>query len=139
VQAAEIPADEIEAARKPNPGFVPHWYSLPRWIWAPLPEDEAARAKILEAAVFGGKDVIDMPRYFKPWDAGVPELIRRLKPLDQLPGLTKPELAGFRRQLAATGIAPDQPVTMLVTGNAKTMVAVIDPKTAKVQRFVPEN
>ena len=56
-----------------NPAFAPHWYSLPRWVWAPLPEDPDEAATIVNSTIFGGgQDVIDMPRYFKPWGEGLP-------------------------------------------------------------------
>src|ERR1700676_2326311 len=39
VQASDLEAREIALARQQNPALAPHWYSLPRWIWAPLPEE----------------------------------------------------------------------------------------------------
>src|SRR5271170_7421897 len=39
VQASDLENEEIALARQQNPSFAPHWYSLPRWVWAPLPED----------------------------------------------------------------------------------------------------
>ncbi len=42
VQAYDIDAQESAAGRRLNPDFAPHWYSLPRWIWAPLPQDPSA-------------------------------------------------------------------------------------------------
>jgi hypothetical protein len=84
VQAYDIDAQQTALARKQNPGLAPHWYSLPRWIWAPLPQDPEERDRIIKSAVAGGDDVISMPRYFKPWDQGLPELREQLKKMDQL-------------------------------------------------------
>ena len=39
VQASDLEPRRLRSARKENPAFAPHWYSLPRWVWAPLPED----------------------------------------------------------------------------------------------------
>src|ERR1700761_2359944 len=39
VQAYDINADEARLGREQNPSLAPHWYSLPRWVWAPLPQD----------------------------------------------------------------------------------------------------
>jgi len=39
VQAYDINAVEAKLGRKQNATLAPHWYSLPRWIWAPLPQD----------------------------------------------------------------------------------------------------
>src|SRR5271168_3697202 len=37
VQAQDLERDGEGSA--PNSELAPHWYSLPRWIWAPLPDD----------------------------------------------------------------------------------------------------
>src|ERR1700728_4776238 len=74
VQAYDIDGQESGLARKQNPELAPHWYSLPRWIWAPLPKEPGERNKIIKSAIAGGDDVISMPRYFKPWEPRFPEL-----------------------------------------------------------------
>src|SRR5215469_6107175 len=85
VQASDLQSDEIAVARRENPSLAPHWYSLPRWVWAPLPDDSDKAMQIVQGSVFGsGKDVIDMPRYFKPWEAGVPKLSAQLMRLDDI-------------------------------------------------------
>jgi len=38
VQASDLSAAEIDLARRQNPALAPHWNSLPRWVWAPLPD-----------------------------------------------------------------------------------------------------
>src|SRR3984885_9755781 len=65
VQAYDIDASEAKQGLEQNPLLAPHWYSLPRWIWAPLPQDAEAAQKIAASAVTGGDDVVSMPRYFK--------------------------------------------------------------------------
>ena len=73
VQASDLEPPQVALARKENPAFAPHWYSLPRWVWAPLPEDPDKAMAIVNGATFGeGQDIIDMPRYFRPWDAALP-------------------------------------------------------------------
>ena len=59
VQASDIDADEIALARRQNPAFAPHWYSLPRWVWAPLPDDPDEAAKIVHSASFGSGEDVD--------------------------------------------------------------------------------
>jgi hypothetical protein len=36
VQAYDIDDKDAEIGRQQNPSLAPHWYNLPRWIWAPL-------------------------------------------------------------------------------------------------------
>ena len=45
VQAYDIDDHEAQLARKQNPEFAPHWYSLPRWVWAPRPGKIPRKAK----------------------------------------------------------------------------------------------
>ncbi len=47
VQAMDLDPSEVEQGLKSNPRFAPHWYSLPRWIWAPLPQDSKTRGAIV--------------------------------------------------------------------------------------------
>jgi len=82
VQAYDIDDQELALARRQKAELAPHWYSLPRWIWAPLPQDPNERGKIVTSAVTGGDDVISMPRYFKPWEQGLPALRTQLKKVD---------------------------------------------------------
>jgi hypothetical protein len=84
VQAYDIDSKEWDLARKQNAEFAPHWYSLPRWIWAPLPQDAGQRDAIVSSAIAGGDDVISMPRYFKAWDRGLPALRAQLKKVDDV-------------------------------------------------------
>jgi hypothetical protein len=82
VRASDLDPHELELARQQNPKLAPHWYSLPRWVWAPLPEQESARAKIIQSAIGGGDDVIQMPRYFQAWERGLPKLREHLLTLE---------------------------------------------------------
>ncbi len=54
VQASDIENEEIALARRENPSFAPHWYSLPRWVWAPLPEDPDKAADIVKSKSSAG-------------------------------------------------------------------------------------
>src|SRR5262249_56553477 len=92
VQASDLEPPEIALARKENPAFAPHWYSRPRWVWAPLPDDPEQATKIVNSATMGGsQDVIDMPRYFKPWDEGLPKLRGELSAVGEIEYFSKTE------------------------------------------------
>jgi hypothetical protein len=43
VQAQDLERGSTASAR--NAALAPHWYSLPRWIWAPLPNDSEEAAQ----------------------------------------------------------------------------------------------
>jgi len=132
VQAYDIDADELALARQKNPEFVPHWYSLPRWIWAPLPEDPEEREKIVASAISSGDDVISMPRYFKPWEQGLPALRTQLKKVDAVGYFSAADKKVLKERMRATGLDPDQSNAMPLTGRGQPLLAVFDPTSLKI-------
>jgi hypothetical protein len=132
VQAYDINADEAKLGREQNPRLAPHWYSLPRWIWAPLPQDPDERKKIFEAAISGGDDVISMPRYFKRWEEGLPALRSQLKRVDDVAYFAKTEKKTLKDKMKAAGLADNQMNTMPLTGRGHPLLAVIDPASLKI-------
>jgi hypothetical protein len=132
VQAYDIDAAEAEAARNQNPALAPHWYSLPRWIWAPLPQDAEESRKIVTAAITGGDDVISMPKYFKPWEDGLPSLRKQLKKVDDVAYFAKSEKAKLKEKMRVAGLPDDQVNSMPLTGRGHPLLAVFDPATLKI-------
>jgi hypothetical protein len=135
VQASDLEADEIARALKDNPAFAPHWYSGVRWVWAPLPADPGAAASIGGGTAFGAQDVVDMPRYFKPWAEGLPELRKNLQPVGDIAALYGPEKASLAGRMAALGILATQANAMVLWGEEGTrpMLAVFDPESVKIR------
>ena len=132
VQAYDIEAPELALARQQKAEFVPHWYSLPRWIWAPLPQDADERQKIVSATISGGDDVISMPRYFKPWEQGLPALRTQLKKVDAVGYFSPGEKKVLKERLRAAGLSPDQLNAMPLTGRGHPLLAVFDPASLKI-------
>lgn len=138
VQASDISDEEISLARKENPAFAPHWYSRPRWVWAPLPSDPDKAAAIVNSATFGsGEDVIDMPHYFKPWDAGLPQLRQRLTAVSEIKYFSKPEQKVIQSRMTRLGLPIDQHnALMMWGGTARRLVAVFDLDTLKIRALI---
>jgi hypothetical protein len=136
VHGADVPSAERELARSQNPQFAPYWYSLPRWVWAKMPEDEATRNKIITSAVAGGDDVIDMPRYFKPWEQASSERSKQLKRVDELLIFTKPERKILKERMTALGLPADQPIGMYLIGSDRPLLAVFDPAGAQIKALI---
>jgi hypothetical protein len=133
VQASELQASEITLARAQNPALTPHWHSLPRWIWAPLPENPDEAAKIAQGAVFGGQDVVQMPRYFRPWEQGLPKLREQLKPLDEIQALSRAEKHRLRVRMSQLGLAPEERNALLMWGNIRRVLVIFDPSTLHIR------
>jgi hypothetical protein len=135
VQASDLEADEIARALKDNPAFAPHWYSGVRWVWAPIPADPEA-AKTVGGTAFD--DVVDMPRYFKPWTAGLSELRKNLRPVSEIRGFSKGEKTLLAQRLAASGVDPAQANAMVMWGQEGTLplLIVFDPQTLEVRTML---
>ena len=136
VQASDLDAQELALARRQNPSFAPHWYSLPRWIWAPLPEDSAAASKIVTGTVFGGADVTDMPRYFKSWNEGLPQLRKQLARLDDIRYIGGKQKASLRTTMSAQGLAPDERNALIMWGGTRRVLAVFDPASLQIKALL---
>ena len=132
VQAYDINADEAQLGRKQNPGLAPHWYSLPRWIWAPLPEDPDEAKKIVGSAVFGGDDVTSMPKYFKRWEDGTAALRKELKKVDDVAYFSKTEKQTLKDKMKAAGMADDRLNALPLTGRGHPLLAVFDPGSLRI-------
>jgi hypothetical protein len=132
VQAYDIDAHESALARQENAELVAYWYSLPRWIWAPLPQDSHERDKIVASAVFGGDDIISMPRYFKRWEQGLPALRQQLKKVEDIKYFSSAEKNALKARMRAAGLATDQLNSMPLMGRDRPLLAVFNPSSLKI-------
>jgi hypothetical protein len=132
VQAYDIDPHELALARQQKAELLPHWYSLPRWIWAPLPQDSQERDKIIASAVGGGMDVISMPRFYKRWEQGLPALRAQLKKVDDLGFFSGAEKKLLKEHIRAAGLATDQSNSIPLTGRGRPLLAVLDPATVTI-------
>jgi hypothetical protein len=137
VQASDLDAAELALARRNNPALAPHWYSRPRWVWAPLPEDPHEAEKIVNSAVFGGRDVIDMPRYFRAWAAGLTQLRGQLAVVADMKQLSAKEKESVTARLRSRGLSAEQRDALIMWGvNDTRLVAVFDPDTLAIRAFL---
>jgi hypothetical protein len=136
VQASDLEASEIALARQRNPGLAPHWYSTPRWVWAPLPDDPEEASRIVNAVVLGqGQDIIDMPRYFRSWEQALPKLREHLHTAADL-RLSKKEQQALSARLSALGVAPGERNAMVLWGDVPRVVVIFDPATLRIRAIL---
>jgi len=136
VQAQDVSSEEAALGRKLNPDLAPHWYSLPRWIYAPLPKDAQLANKIASSAFAGGEDVIDMPRYYQPWTNGLPDIRQNLRSLKQMTQIGKKDREVVAQRMRQLGFPADQALVLPMTGKEKPLVAVVDPATTKIAALI---
>jgi hypothetical protein len=139
VQAYDIDPQELAVAREQNAPLVPHWYSRPRWIWAPLPQDSKEADRIVASAVAGGADVISMPRYFKPWEQGLAALRAQLKNIDDLGYFSRRDRNALKARMQAAGLATDQSNAIPLTGRGHPLLAVFDPSSLRLLAILQGN
>jgi hypothetical protein len=132
VQAYDIDAHELALARQQNAPLVPRWYSLPRWIWAPLPQDAKEHDRIMASAISGGDDVISMPQYYKPWESGLATLRTQLKKVDDVKYFSPKDKKLLKERMGAAGFATDQSNAIPLTGRGRPLLAVFDPASLKL-------
>ncbi len=132
VQAYDLDAHELAVAREEHLELAPHWYSLPRWIWAPLPSDADEAKRIMNSAIGGGADVIAMPRYFKQWGEGLPALRKQLQTVDDSKFFAPKEKSTLKRRMQAAAVATDQPDTIALLGRGRPLLVVFDVKSLKI-------
>ena len=136
VQATDLDATQIALGQQRNPDFAPHWYSLPRWIYAPLPEDSKTSDAIIRSAITGGNDVTDMPRYFQPWKNGLPELRKQLQKVADCKYFSVPQRKLLAQRMAERGFPADAAIAMPVTGRDVPLLAVFDLQTLEIKALL---
>jgi hypothetical protein len=139
VQAYDIDPADSALARQQKAELAPHWYSLPRWIWAPLPQDPHEREKIVMSAISGGDDVISLPRYFKPWEKGLAVLKTQLKRVDAVGYFSPSDKKLLKEHMRAAGLAPDEANALPLTGRGRPLLAVFDPANLHIKAIVKAN
>ncbi|MFI4891335.1 MAG: hypothetical protein ACHQIL_12460 [Steroidobacterales bacterium] len=133
VQAYDLDPTEVQLARDENPDFAPHWYSLPRWIWAPEPIQAAGAAA---AATATRPDYSTMPRYYRSWGAGKAELRRKLRPVDAWNFFIFNEKDALKARMRADGLHPDERNSIPMTGRGRPLLVVFEPETLKILAII---
>jgi hypothetical protein len=136
VQASDLDAEQIALGNKLQPRFAPHWYSLPRWIYAPLPEDDKVRAQIVTSSIMGSNDVIQMPRYYQPWEMALPELRRELRVVDNMGEFSLQEKKTLKERMKDRNLDPNQPIAIPLMGRVRPLLAVIDPANVRITALI---
>jgi hypothetical protein len=132
VQAYDINDQEADLARRQNPQFAPHWYSLPRWAWAPLPQDPKERQALISETVSRVGDVSLKPRYYRPWEHGLPALRDLLGKLDDSKFYSAPEKKKLKEHMQVEGVATDEANTLPFTGRSRPLLAVFDRSSLRI-------
>ena len=77
-----------------------------------------------------------MPRYFKPWEQGLPKLREQLQRLDDIRYLSKEERQALRARLARRGLATDQRNALIMWGGSRRLLVLFDPTTLEIRAML---
>ena len=135
VQAYDLDPKEADAACAAGLAFCPRWFSMPRWIWAPLPQDPKIAHEIVDSAIHGGADVVAMPRYFQPWHSGLGALRAQLKLVDALNYFSPRQKQTLAAAMRAAGLATETANAIPLIGRGHPLLAVFDPPTLSLSGF----
>jgi hypothetical protein len=133
IQPGSTPASDVSAA------LAPHWYSLPRWISAPLPENPEEADKIVQSAIAGGFDVTARPAYYKPWESGAADLRSQLKRVDDIKFFSLKERTLLKQRMIALGLEPDRADAIAMTGRKRPLLVVFDPSNLRLLAYIEPN
>jgi len=119
VQAYDIEPPELALAQQQGAPWRPHWYSLPRWVFAPVPAGYKPSDGVL----------IAMPRYYQSWQSGLAALRRQLVVIGQSGFYTPPEKRRIEARMRDAGLSPQTRNALPLTGRYRPLVAVFDPNS----------
>ena len=136
VQAFDIDTGAARAARQQDLPLAPHWYSLPRWIWAPFPRDKAQADRIFQSLMKGGYDIVGLPQYYKPWQQGAPELRTQLHKVSDIRFFSPRQRKLLQDRMQAAGLNTDQANGIALTGRGASLLAVLDPRDLRLLAIV---
>jgi hypothetical protein len=77
-----------------------------------------------------------MPRYFKPWEQGLPKLRDQLARLDEIKYFTNTEKQLLRTRLRQQDLAVDQRNLLIMWGGSRRVLAIFDPATLKLEAIL---
>lgn len=140
VTAADFDDEVIRMARLKHAAIIPEWYSRPRWIYAPLPNDPETRGEIIRSAITGGHDVTSRPEYFRPLSEGASAMRERYLPMRSLVG-TGGLLSGsdYQSRLQELGRPEADLGALPIDGRSRSGAVIFDRATGQPLAFWPVN
>jgi len=129
VQASDIDPNAARRRARAELGLAPHWYSLPRWIWAPFPKDAALADQNLSGRDAGRLRHHRVSAVLQELAGGAPELRAQLQKVSDNRFFYCEAKGAAREAHAGGGLPTDQANGIALTGRGSSLLAVMDPAT----------
>ncbi|MGH8173525.1 MAG: TfpX/TfpZ family type IV pilin accessory protein [Rhodanobacteraceae bacterium] len=136
VSAGDIDDDDLALGSKPQ--FRQRSWTGPMTVGARLPPLGKARTAIMFSSL-KGKDVDAMPKYFVDYPAVAPDLLKKAKPIDELPKRDPEATALLDAAFRKSGTFAQGVVWVPVTALKANMIMLLDAQTGKPIRAVAIN
>ena len=126
ISANEIEPADLAKGRKPEFRSLP--WTGPRTVAIHLPESGKARTELVFASV-AGKQAEKRPEFYVDYNSVAPDLLRRAKPLDELPLRDPKAQEELDMAVRSTGNAPTELLWVPVTARRASLTMLLDRKT----------
>jgi hypothetical protein len=137
VPAVAIEPEDVRIARNRGAALLPEWYSLPRWVWARVPEDPTEFKQLLMEKLLMGGDVITMPQYFHPLAEATVAMREAYRPPGVLSGAGGMGETEYSRRMALLGKAAGEVGVLPVAGRLREGAMVFDRSTGEFLAYWP--
>lgn len=137
IQANNIKQEALERAHAT--GIAPSWNTPLQWVWAPLPDDPADRARLQEQEFTMGSGVVTLPEYYRPLPEGKTALTSAMAPAERLATSRLKFMSEeeFRNRVRELGRPPEELGVLPGTGNMRSGTWVFDRQTGDLVAFWP--
>jgi hypothetical protein len=82
VTAIELSEQHLAEAKHPQFRRLP--VLGPEWAYGKFPVDPEERKRLIQLAIGAGKDLQHFPRYFSPYEEGLPDILARAQPVERV-------------------------------------------------------
>ncbi len=133
VTAIELQPQNLAEAQSPQFSRVP--VTGPVWAYAEFPTDPKEKNRLVELTL-SGYDVQHFPRYFRPYEAGLPDILARAQAIERVRRTDPKAAAAVDAWLKETG-TPEAEVRYLDLRAPRYWVGVIlDAKTGERRKML---
>jgi hypothetical protein len=137
VPALAIESEDIQVARSRGVLLGPQWYSLPRWVWARVPDDPEEFKRLLMEKLLLGGDVITMPQYFHPLSEAADAMRIAYRPMKSLLGASGMTEAEYARRVALLNKTEDALGVLPIVGRRREGAMVFDRSSGEFLSYWP--
>jgi hypothetical protein len=134
VAANQVTDADLAAASETT--FRARSWTGPSLVAAVLPEDPKERSDLMDLA-FAGKDIQNLPKYYRPYASEARDLLAKAKPLTQLRQKSEIDQAMVNAWLAKSGREESTVVWLPLQARKADLVMLVDAQSAIPLQALP--